>query len=207
MSPCGKIPKSVAQSQLKMCLYESFENHWHTMVWLNRGSKVKADIWWDDTIEWLEHVSLEHVSIEKINPVVVVPVPEHERRTSTVAWPKPSDRYWQSDSIGWKQRIKKHPYHALLACLFPDSCLPCLILFVFFVSLFANPNLTTHIPFFYGNLAEWLTRCPAKAFSHWGVGSSPTVVALLWSNGYYSRLWIWRSGFNSLQELPPSHPN
>ena len=68
MSPCGKIPKSGAQSQLKMCLYESFENHWHTMVWLARGSRDKADIWWDDTIEWLEHVSLEHVSIEKINP-------------------------------------------------------------------------------------------------------------------------------------------
>ena len=117
MSPCGKIPKSVAQSQLKMCLYESFENHWHTMVWLNRGSRGKADIWWDDTIEWLEHVSLEHVSIEKINPVVAVPVPEHERRTSTVAWPKPSDRYWQSDSIRWKQRIKKHPYHVLSPCL------------------------------------------------------------------------------------------
>ena len=62
MSPCGKIPKSVAQSQLKMCLYESFENHWHTMVWLNKGSKVKADIWWDDTIEWLEHVSLENMN-------------------------------------------------------------------------------------------------------------------------------------------------
>ena len=93
MSPCGNIPKSVAQSQLKMCLYESFENHWHTMVWLAEGSRGNADIWWDDTIEWLEHVSLEHVSIEKINPVVSVPIPEHERRTSTVAWPKPSDRY------------------------------------------------------------------------------------------------------------------
>jgi hypothetical protein len=86
MSHCGKIPKSVAQSQLKMCLYESFENHWHTMVWLNRGSKVKADIWWDDTIEWLEHVSLEHVSIEKINPVVAVPVPVSERRLSPTAY-------------------------------------------------------------------------------------------------------------------------
>jgi hypothetical protein len=72
MPPPNKIlPKSITQSQLKMCLYGLFENHWYTMVWEDKESTGKADIWWNETIDWLEHVSLE-----SFNPVVGVSVPK-----------------------------------------------------------------------------------------------------------------------------------
>jgi hypothetical protein len=72
------MPKKIAQSHLKKLLYDSFENQWYTMVWENGGSTGKADIWWNDTIEWLEHVSLE-----KIDPAIPFPgtpqVAEHSK--------------------------------------------------------------------------------------------------------------------------------
>ena len=69
MSPSDKIPKAVARSQLKSRLYESLVNHWYTMVWEDEhGSTMDADIWWDETFEWLNNVPLE-----KINPAIPFP--------------------------------------------------------------------------------------------------------------------------------------
>jgi hypothetical protein len=65
------VPKNIARSLLKKHLYKSFENHWYTMVWEDEGSRDEADIWWNQTIDWLEHVALD-----KIDSVVAVSVPK-----------------------------------------------------------------------------------------------------------------------------------
>jgi len=71
MSPSDKIPKAVARSQLKSRLYESLVNHWYTMVWEDEhGSTMDADIWWEETLEWLKNIPLE-----KINPAIPFPGP------------------------------------------------------------------------------------------------------------------------------------
>jgi hypothetical protein len=69
MPPSRSIPKKFARPQLKRLLYEAFENHWYSMVWEDEyGSTGEADMWWDETIEWLENVPLE-----KINPAIPFP--------------------------------------------------------------------------------------------------------------------------------------
>lgn len=65
------IPKNIARSLVKKHLYESFENHWYTMVWEDEGSRGEADIWWNQTIDWLEHVALD-----KIDSVVTFSAPK-----------------------------------------------------------------------------------------------------------------------------------
>lgn len=71
MPPSRSMPKKIARSQLKSRLYEAFENHWYAMVWEDEnGSTMDADIWWDETFEWLKNVPLE-----KINPAIPFPGP------------------------------------------------------------------------------------------------------------------------------------
>ena len=41
------------------------------MVWEGDGLRDEADIWWNQTIDWLEHVALD-----KIDSVVAVSVPK-----------------------------------------------------------------------------------------------------------------------------------
>jgi len=66
-----KMPKKIARSQLKRRIYDSLENHWYTMIWEDEyGSSGAADLWWEETIEWLENVPLE-----KINPAIPFPQP------------------------------------------------------------------------------------------------------------------------------------
>ena len=63
------MPKKIARSQLKSRLYDALENHWYAMVWEDEnGSTMDADIWWDETFEWLKNVPLE-----KINHAVPFP--------------------------------------------------------------------------------------------------------------------------------------
>mgnify|MGYP006956444970 CR=1 FL=1 len=71
MPPSRSIPKNIDRSLMKKHLYESFENHWYTMVWEGDGLRDEADIWWNQTIDWLEHVALD-----KIDSVVAVSVPK-----------------------------------------------------------------------------------------------------------------------------------
>ena len=71
MGPSRSMPKKIARSQLKSRLYDALENHWYTMVWEDEnGSTMDADIWWDETFEWLKNVPLE-----KINPAIPFPGP------------------------------------------------------------------------------------------------------------------------------------
>jgi hypothetical protein len=66
-----KMPKKIARSQLKRRIYDSLENHRYSMVWEDEyGSSEAADLWWEETIEWLENVPLE-----KINPAIPFPQP------------------------------------------------------------------------------------------------------------------------------------
>ena len=63
------MPKNIARSQLKRLLYDSFENHWCTMVWEDdTGSTGEANLWWEETMEWLNNVPLG-----KINPAIPFP--------------------------------------------------------------------------------------------------------------------------------------
>jgi hypothetical protein len=78
MSPPDKMPKNIARSPLKKLLYNSLSNHWYSMVWEDEhGSTIEADLWWDETLEWLKNVPLS-----KINPAIPFPVMSSKEKAS-----------------------------------------------------------------------------------------------------------------------------
>ena len=64
-----KLTMPSSRSDIKSIFYDALEDHYYKMVWTDRyGSSASADLWWAETMDWLNKVS-----IEKINQVVSIP--------------------------------------------------------------------------------------------------------------------------------------